>query len=158
MTDQERNKLVEQILESGYLTKYWQKYMRQWMDVEQFHADLMLATVKASRRYDPSKGTWTTYAFWYWRSVRTEYHRLYKRDCKTRKLSLSNLEFDFPDIPGKRFSFSASQLEKLIDNLSDRDRFYLLGCSNQELGRRKLTRSAYEIERRRVRRRLLKEL
>lgn len=157
MTDAERNELVMQVIDSGYMKRYMHKVIRPWINVDDFYSDLVYATVKASRRYEPGKGTWLTYVFWSWRSVRSEYLRQSKVKAKRNVVSLDSLDVDLPEIPSKSFSFSISRLEGVVESLSGRDRFYLLGSSNKELKLNGITRSEYEIERRRIRRRLKKE-
>ncbi len=50
-----RDELVMDVIDSGYLQKYCSKFLRPWMDREEFEAELYLATVKASRKYLPEK-------------------------------------------------------------------------------------------------------
>jgi len=44
-----RDDLIMDVVDSGYLQKYCSKFFRPWMEREEFEAELYLATVKASR-------------------------------------------------------------------------------------------------------------
>ena len=58
------------------------------------------------------------------------------------------------DIRRGRVTIEACLIEKLIDSLSDREKKFLLGASNAEVSAMGITRSKYEVEKRRVRRKL----
>ena len=62
--------------------------------------------------------------------------------------------FDLADTKQDKFTIEVCLLEKLFDSLSDREKKFLLGASNAEVSAMGLTRSKYEVEKRRVRRKL----
>ena len=149
------DELVLEVIESKFLAKFCHKFAPTFMDFDDWHSEVLLATVKASKRWIAEKGSWHTYVFWSWRSVRSEVYRQYKQRLKLGPVvSLDKLEFDLADIRRGRVTIEACLIEKLIDSLSDREKKFLLGASNAEVSAMGLTRSKYEVEKRRVRRKL----
>jgi hypothetical protein len=152
-----RDELVMDVIDSGYLQKYCSKFLRPWMDREEFEAELYLATVKASRKYLPEKGAWRTFVFWWWRSARSEMTRQYKKRCKwAGMVSFSALEFEVID--RKAETIVSRMAEAAVDRLSNEEKFFLFGSSMKETERRGITRSQYEIRRRQIRRKIAGEL
>lgn len=150
--------LVNDVIDSGYLAKYCQKYYRSWMDFDEWYAELVLVTVKASTRYVEGKGKWHTYVYWSWRSVRSEFHRQYNRKCKFGTVvPLDKVGIYIQERSYGKSSVDASILEGLVDALSDREKKFLLGASNAEVSAMGMTRSQFEIERRRVRRKIARQ-
>lgn len=149
------DELVLEVIESKFLAKFCHKFAPTFMDFDDWHSEVLLATVKASKRWIAEKGSWHTYVFWSWRSVRSEVYRQYKQRLKLGPVvSLDKLEFDLADIRRGRVTIEACLIEKLIDSLSDREKKFLLGASNAEVSAMGITRSKYEVEKRRVRRKL----
>lgn len=149
------DELVLEVIESKFLAKFCHKFAPKFMDFDDWHSEVLLATVKASKRWVAEKGSWHTYVFWSWRSVRSEAWRKHKQRLKLGPVvSLDKLEFDVFDIKQCRVTIEASLLEKLVDSLSDREKKFLLGASNAEVSAMGITRSKYEVEKRRVRRKL----
>lgn len=149
------DELVLEVIESKFLAKFCHKFAPKFMDFDDWHSEILLATVKASKRWVAEKGSWHTYVFWSWRSVRSEAWRRHKQRLKLGPVvSLDKLEFDVSDIKQGRVTIEASLIEKLVDSLSDREKKFLLGASNAEVSAMGITRSKYEVEKRRVRRKL----
>jgi hypothetical protein len=149
------DELVLEVIESKFLAKFCHKFAPKFMDFDDWHSDILLATVKASKRWVAEKGSWHTYVFWAWRSARSEAWRKHKQRRKLGPVvSLDKLEFDVLDIKQGRVTIEASLIEKLVDSLSDREKKFLLGASNAEVSAMGITRSKYEVEKRRVRRKL----
>ncbi len=149
------DELVLEVIESKFLAKFCHKFAPKFMDFDDWHSEVLLATVKASKRWVAEKGSWHTYVFWSWRSVRSEAWRRHKQRLKLGPVvSLDKLEFDVFDIKQSRVTIEASLIEKLVDSLSDREKKFLLGASNAEVSAMGITRSKYEVEKRRVRRKL----
>jgi hypothetical protein len=149
------DELVLEVIESKFLAKFCHKFAPKFMDFDDWHSEVLLATVKASKRWVAEKGNWHTFVFWAWRSVRSEAWRRHKQRLKLGPVvSLDKLEFDLADIKQGRVTIEASLIEKLVDSLSDREKKFLLGASNAEVSAMGLTRSKYEVEKRRVRRKL----
>jgi hypothetical protein len=149
------DELVLEVIESKFLAKFCHKFAPKFMDFDDWHSEVLLATVKASKRWVAEKGSWHTFVFWAWRSVRSEAWRRHKQRLKLGPVvSLDKLEFDISDIKQGRVTIEASLLEKLVDSLSDREKKFLLGASNAEVSAMGITRSKYEVEKRRVRRKL----
>jgi hypothetical protein len=149
------DELVLEVIESKFLAKFCHKFAPKFMDFDDWHSDILLATVKASKRWVAEKGSWHTYVFWSWRSVRSEAWRRHKQRLKLGPVvSLDKLEFDLSDIKQCRATIESSLIEKLVDSLSDREKKFLLGASNAEVSAMGITRSKYEVEKRRVRRKL----
>jgi hypothetical protein len=149
------DELVLEVIESKFLAKFCHKFAPKFMDFDDWHSDILLATVKASKRWVAEKGSWHTYVYWSWRSVRSEAWRRHKQRLKLGPVvSLDKLEFDVSDIKQGRVTIEASLIEKLVDSLSDREKKFLLGASNAEVSAMGITRSKYEVEKRRVRRKL----
>ena len=155
------DELVLEVIESKFLAKFCHKFAPTFMDFDDWHSEVLLATVKASKRWVAEKGSWHTYVFWAWRSARSEAWRRHKQRLKLGpvvsldKLSkLENLKFDLADTKQDKFTIEVCLLEKLFDSLSDREKKFLLGASNAEVSAMGLTRSKYEVEKRRVRRKL----
>jgi hypothetical protein len=149
------DELVLEVIDSKFLAKFCHKFAPKFMDFDDWHSEVVLATVKASKRWIEEKGSWHTYVFWAWRSVRSEAWRRHKQQLKLGPVvSLDKLEFDVFDIKQGRVTIEASLLEKLVDSLSDREKKFLLGASNAEVSAMGITRSKYEVEKRRVRRKL----
>lgn len=149
------DELVLEVIESKFLAKFCHKFAPTFMDFDDWHSEVLLATVKASKRWIAEKGSWHTYVFWAWRSARSEAYRKYKQRLKLGPVvSLDKLEFDLADIKRGLVTIEASLIEKLVDSLSDREKKFLLGASNAEVSAMGLTRSKYEVEKRRVRRKL----
>jgi hypothetical protein len=144
-----------EVIESKFLAKFCHKFAPKFMDFDDWHSEVLLATVKASKRWVAEKGSWHTYVYWSWRSVRSETWRRHKQRLKLGPVvSLDKLEFDVFDIKQGRVTIEASLIEKLVDSLSDREKKFLLGASNAEVCAMGITRSKYEVEKRRVRRKL----
>ena len=149
------DELVLEVIESKFLAKFCHKFAPKFMDFDDWHSEVLLATVKASKRWVAEKGSWHTYVFWSWRSVRSEAWRRHKQRLKLGPVvSLDKLEFDVFDIKQSRVTIEATLIEKLVDSLSDREKKFLLGASNAEVSAMGMTRSKYEVEKRRVRRKL----
>jgi hypothetical protein len=149
------DELVLEVIESKFLAKFCHKFAPKFMDFDDWHSEVLLATVKASKRWVAEKGSWHTYVYWSWRSVRSEAWRRHKQRLKLGPIvSLDKLEFDVLDIKQGRVTIEASLIEKLVDSLSDREKKFLLGASNAEVSAMGITRSKYEVEKRRVRRKL----
>ena len=149
------DELVLEVIDSKFLAKFCHKFAPKFMDFDDWHSEVLLATVKASKRWIVEKGSWHTYVFWAWRSARSEVYRQYKQRLKLGPIvSLDKLEFDLSDIKQGRVTIEASLIEKLVDSLSDREKKFLLGASNAEVSAMGITRSKYEVEKRRVRRKL----
>ena len=149
------DELVLEVIESKFLAKFCHKFAPKFMDFDDWHSEVLLATVRASKRWIAEKGSWHTYVFWSWRSVRSEVYRQYKQRLKLGPVvSLDKLEFDLADIRRGRVTIESCLIEKLVDSLSDREKKFLLGASNAEVSAMGLTRSKYEVEKRRVRRKL----
>ena len=149
------DELVLEVIDSKFLAKFCHKFAPTFMDFDDWHSEVLLATVKASKRWIAEKGSWHTYVFWSWRSVRSEVYRQYKQRLKLGPVvSLDKFEFDLADIRRGRVTIEACLIEKLIDSLSDREKKFLLGASNAEVSAMGITRSKYEVEKRRVRRKL----
>jgi len=149
------DELVLEVIESKFLAKFCHKFAPKFMDFDDWHSEVLLATVKASKRWVAEKGSWHTYVYWSWRSVRSEAWRRHKQRLKLGPVvSLDKLEFDVSDIKQGRVTIEASLIEKLVDSLSDREKKFLLGASNAEVSAMGITRSKYEVEKRRVRRKL----
>ena len=149
------DELVLEVVESKFLAKFCHKFAPKFMDFDDWHSEILLATVKASKRWVAEKGSWHTYVFWSWRSARSEAWRRHKQRLKLGPVvSLDKLEFDVSDIKQGRVTIEASLIEKLVDSLSDREKKFLLGASNAEVSAMGITRSKYEVEKRRVRRKL----
>jgi hypothetical protein len=149
------DELVLEVIDSKFLAKFCHKFAPKFMDFDDWQSEVMLATVKASKRWVAEKGSWHTFVFWAWRSVRSEAWRRHKQRLKLGPVvSLDKLEFDLADIKQGRVTIEASLIEKLVDSLSDREKKFLLGASNAEVSAMGITRSKYEVEKRRVRRKL----
>jgi hypothetical protein len=149
------NELVLEVIESKFLAKFCHKFAPKFMDFDDWHSEVLLATVKASKRWVAEKGSWHTYVYWSWRSARSEAWRRHKQRLKLGPIvSIDKLEFDISDIKQGRVTIEASLIEKLVDSLSDREKKFLLGASNAEVSAMGITRSKYEVEKRRVRRKL----
>jgi hypothetical protein len=155
------DELVLEVIESKFLAKFCHKFAPKFMDFDDWQSEVMLATVKASKRWVAEKGSWHTFVFWAWRSVRSEVYRQYRQRLKLgtvvsldRLSKVDNLKFDLADTKQSRMTIEASLIEKLVDSLSDREKKFLLGASNAEVSAMGLTRSKYEVEKRRVRRKL----
>jgi hypothetical protein len=149
------DELVLEVIDSKFLAKFCHKFAPKFMDFDDWQSEVMLATVKASKRWIAEKGSWHTFVFWAWRSVRSEAWRRHKQRLKLGPVvSLDKLEFDLADIKQGRVTIEASLIEKLVDSLSDREKKFLLGASNAEVSAMGITRSKYEVEKRRVRRKL----
>lgn len=152
-----RDELVMDVIDSGYLQKYCTKFFRPWMDREEFEAELHLATVRAANKYRPEKGKWRTFVFWWWRSARSEMTRQYKRRSKWSGIvSLSALEFEVID--RKAETIVSRMAEAAVDRLTNEEKFFLFGAAMKETERRGITRSQYEIRRRKIRRKIAGEL
>jgi hypothetical protein len=149
------DELVLEVIESKFLAKFCHKFAPKFMDFDDWHSEVLLATVKASKRWVAEKGSWHTYVYWSWRSARSEAWRRHKQRLKLGPIvSIDKLEFDISDIKQGRVTIEASLIEKLVDSLSDREKKFLLGASNAEVSAMGITRSKYEVEKRRVRRKL----
>ena len=155
------DELVLEVIDSKFLAKFCHKFAPTFMDFDDWHSEVLLATVKASKRWVAEKGSWHTYVFWAWRSARSEAWRKHKQRRKLGPVSsldrlskIADLEFDLADPKNGQFTIEASLIEKLIDSLSDREKKFLLGASNAEVSAMGITRSKYEVEKRRVRRKL----
>lgn len=149
------DELVLEVIESKFLAKFCHKFAPKFMDFDDWHSEVLLATVKASKRWVAEKGSWHTYVYWSWRSARSEAWRRHKQRLKLGPIvSIDKLEFDISDIKQGRMTIEASLIEKLVDSLSDREKKFLLGASNAEVSAMGITRSKYEVEKRRVRRKL----
>lgn len=152
-----QHELVMDVIDSGYLAKYCSKFLRHWMDREEFEAELYLATVRAANKYRPEKGAWRTFVFWWWRSARSEMTRQYAKRARFKKMvSFSALEFEVID--HKSETVLSRMIESAVDRLTDEERFFLLGASMKETGRRGITRSKYECRRRKIRQKIAREI
>ena len=152
------DEMILSVIEDGYLKRFMYKFIRRWMDPDEFRSELYLATVRASKNYDPEKGTWRTFVYWYWRSALSEMHRVYKyKRSKDRNNAPDGIMGEVKDHRAK-FCPEYFELETIIDGLNSNERDILFGSPKVMRPALGITRTEFEKRRRVIRLKVLERM